>query len=95
VTAEPGKTINLVVTVSRARGLEGPVKVELVIPAHIHSLSGFAVEVPADQTKGTLALRFAAGPGEPYNMPVTVRATLLQKGEPITAESKLEILGSH
>jgi hypothetical protein len=94
LAAEPGKTINVVVTVSRGRGLDGPVKVELVIPAHVRSLSGSAVEIPTDQTKGTLSLRFAAGPCGPYNMPLTVRATLLHKGEPITAETKLEILAS-
>ncbi len=94
VSAEPGKTINVVVTVSRARGLDGPVKVELVIPAHIHSLLSPPVEVPAGQTKGTLSLRFADGPGGPYNMPLTVRATLLHKGEPITAETKVEVIAA-
>ncbi len=92
VTAEPGKTINVVVTVSRARGLDGPVKVELIIPAHIRSLSAPTVEIPSDQTKGTLSLRFAAGASGPYNMPLTIRATLLHKGEPITAETKLECI---
>jgi hypothetical protein len=94
VTAEPGQTRNVVVTVSRARGLDGLVKVELIIPAHIHSPSGSAIEIPSDQTKGTLSLRFAAGSVEPYNMPVTIRATLLHKGEPITAETKLEIIAA-
>src|SRR5262249_28823652 len=39
VTAEPGKTVPVGVVVSRAKGYEGPVKLELVPPVHMSFLS--------------------------------------------------------
>jgi hypothetical protein len=79
------------VTVSRAKGFEGPVKLELVAPAHMSLVTAEPVEVPAGRDKAVLAVRFAAGAGGPYNMPVVVRGTLTHQGAPVVGEARLEI----
>jgi hypothetical protein len=91
LTAEPGKTVNVAVTVSRARGLDGSVKVDLNVPDHMRFIAADAVEVPAGQTKAVLAVHFAADAAGPYNMPVVVRATLMHKGEPVVGETRLDV----
>ena len=91
ITAAPGQTVEVGVTVSRGKGLDGPVKVELIAPAHMPFVSAKPVEVAAGQARAVLPLHFAAGANGPYNMPVTIRATLLRKGEPVVAEAKLDI----
>jgi hypothetical protein len=89
LTAGRNENAVVPVKVSRARGLTGPVKVELILPHHLHGVSAEPIVVPADQTNGTLMVRFADAPG-PFTMPLTVRATLTD-GDPVTAETKLEI----
>jgi hypothetical protein len=91
ITAEPGKAVNVEVTVSRGKDHEGPVKVELVAPEHMRFVSADPVEVPAGRDKAVLALRFAADARGPYNMPLTIRGTLLHKGEPVVGEAHLAI----
>jgi Bacterial pre-peptidase C-terminal domain len=91
IVAEPGKTINLGVTVSRGKGFDGPVKVELVVPEHMAFVVADPVEVPDGQGKAVLAVRFAAGARGPYNMPVIVRATLVHKGAPVVGEVRLDV----
>jgi hypothetical protein len=90
--ADPGKTVEVAVRVSRGKGLTGPVKVELLVPEHVRGLAGGPVEVAAGETRAVLPLRFAADAAGPYNMPVTVRATLLDGGKPVVAETRVEIL---
>jgi hypothetical protein len=91
VTAEPGKTVNVAVSVSRARGLDGPVKVELIAPGHMRFVGAGPVEVPAGQAKAVLPVRFAADAAGPYNMPVVIRATLTHKGQPVIGEARLDV----
>jgi hypothetical protein len=91
ILAAHGKSIAVPVKVSRGKGLNGPVKVELVLPGHLHGVSAEAVVVPADQSAGTLTFRFNDAPG-PFNMPLTVRATLTDGGDPAVAEAKLEVV---
>jgi hypothetical protein len=91
VTADPGKAVNVEVSVSRGKGYEGPVKVQLVAPEHMPFITADPVDVPAGQDKAVLVVRFAAGARGPYNMPVVVRAALTHKGEPVVAETRLDI----
>jgi hypothetical protein len=91
VAAEPGKSTPVTVRVSRARSLAGPVKVELVVPAHIRGVTADPVALPEGAETAALMLHFAEKAG-PFNMPVTVRATANEKGQPVTAETPLEIL---
>ena len=77
--------------VGRGKGLTGPVKVELLLPAHVHGMPAEPVVVAADQANGVLTLHFAGDAMGPFNMPLTVRATLSEGADAVTAETKLEI----
>ena len=89
ILAGRGKSVAVAVTVSRDKGLVGPVKVELILPQHLHGVSAEPLVVAADQSSGVLTVHFADAAG-PFNMPLTVRATLTG-GDPVVAETKLEV----
>ena len=89
VSISPGTTLTVPFRLSRAKGLEGPVRVELLLPAHWRGVSTMPVMVNGEV--GELAVQIVKASG-PFNMPVTIRATLLDGGEPVIAEAKLEIL---
>ncbi len=91
IRAEPGKTLSVPVRVTRGKGLEGAVRVELVVPGHVRGVSAQPITIPTDQAKGELAVRFDAGRPGPFNAPLTIRATLSSKTGPITAEWHLEV----
>ncbi len=91
ISAEPGKSIDVGVTVSRSKGFDGPVKLELVVPQHMPFIEADPVEVPADKTNGMLKVCFAPGAKGPLNMPLVVRATLKNKGTPVVSEAKLDV----
>ncbi|MDB5311034.1 MAG: hypothetical protein JWO38_5236 [Gemmataceae bacterium] len=93
VRAEPGGEVRVSLKVARARDLTGPVKVEVLIPEHWKGVSADVVTVPADTQAGELVVRFAAGEAGPFNMPLTVRATLATPASAVTAEAKLEVVG--
>jgi hypothetical protein len=89
---EPGKAVTVPVRVQRGKGLEGPVRLELAVAPHLHGVRAAPVEVPAGRDRADLTITFAADARGPFNMPVTLRATLLDRGEPVVAETPLELL---
>jgi hypothetical protein len=91
VTLRPGQELVLPVQIRRAQGLQGPVKLELIIPAHVRGIKAVAAEITADQSRGPLSIQAAADLRGPFNMPVVVRATLVQNGRPAIAEAKLDL----
>jgi hypothetical protein len=92
LTAAPGKTVPAVVRVARGKSLKGPARIELIVPAHLHGIAAESLLIPADKASGTLAVRFAADFKGPFNAPLLVRATVLDNGKPVVAETKLELL---
>lgn len=88
ISVEPGRTIQLPFRLARAKGLSGPAKVELVLPAHWHGVSAKAVEIAADRETGKLSVSFDTANHGPFNGPATLRATL---GDAV-AETKLEFV---
>jgi hypothetical protein len=91
LTVAPGKTLAVPVKVARGKSLKGPVRVELVVPSHLRGIQADAVIIPADKSSGTLAIRIAPGVKGPFNVPLTVRATVKEKGQPVVGEAKLEM----
>ena len=92
--AAPAGEVRVPVTVGRGPGLSGPVTVELSVARHMQGVSAEAVTIPAEATEGELTLRFAADEMGPFNMPVTLRATLAdERGLPVTCETPLVIVG--
>jgi hypothetical protein len=92
VAAAPGQAVVLPVKVARGKALKGPVRVELIVPAHVRGVSAAAVEVLAGQDRAALTIRFAFGRLGPFNMPLTIRATLTDNGRPVVAEARVEVL---
>ncbi len=95
ILATPGKSAAVSVKVSRAKGLVGPVKLEWVLPGQLRGVSTAPIVVAADQSAGTVMLRFAADALGPFTMPLTLRAVLMDNGDPVTAETKLELVPEH
>jgi hypothetical protein len=91
---EPGERVKVPVRVQRDKGLNGPVKLELVVASHLHGIRAGPVEVPAGRDSAELPIAFSGDARGPFNLPVTVRATLLDRGEPVVAEAPLELLPS-
>ncbi len=91
--ATPGKNVPVPFRVLRGKGLTGPVKVELVAPGHIRGVTVDPIMVPNDQATGTAVFRFAPDPVGPFNMPVTLRATVTEPSGPVVAEAKVELIG--
>jgi hypothetical protein len=92
IVAERGKSVAVPVKVGRAKGLIGPVKLEWTLPEHLHGVSAEPVVVAADQSAATVTLHFAADAAGPFNMPLILRAVLTDKGDAVTAETKLEVV---
>jgi hypothetical protein len=91
VRAMPGGEARIPLTIARTRGLEGAVKVEAAIPDHWRGVTAEPITISAGASGGELVLRFANDCG-PFNMPLTVRATLPTKSSPIIAEATLEVV---
>jgi hypothetical protein len=95
VVAAPGQTVALPVWVARGKSLRGEVKVELIVPPHMRDVSAEPVLIPAGKEKGQLSIHFAPRVRGPFNMLLTVRATLTERGRPVIAETKVEVLSEH
>jgi hypothetical protein len=92
LTAVPGKTLTIPLRVTRGRSLQGPAKLELLIAEHLRGIVADPVAVPADQSSAVFPIRFTADLRGPFNVPLVIRATVLEKGEPIVAETKVGLL---
>lgn len=89
----PGESAALAVEVGRGQGVNVPVRVELVIPAHIRGISAEPVTLPANKTTGALTIKFTGEHPGPFNMPLLVRATAMKsENDPIVAEVKIEVV---
>ena len=86
-----GQPVSLTVQIERDPALRSPMRLELIVPKHIRGISAKPIELPGDASSGTLQLEFQPHAG-PFNMPLTVRATLNSGIERVVAESKLQIV---
>lgn len=91
LAVNPGQTAKVTVQVSRVRGLEGPVKLELAIPEHLRGIVADPVTLAADQSSASLTIRFSADARGPFNLPLVIRATLVENGQPVMAETPLSL----
>jgi hypothetical protein len=92
VQAVPDTSTSIGIGVARGKGLRGGVKVELIMPAHIRGVSAEPVTISADDTRGILTIRFANPVQGTFTMPLVIRATLLDRGQPLVAETRVEVL---
>jgi hypothetical protein len=90
-TATPGAALAMPVRLSRGKSLRGAAKLELIVPAHLRGIAAEPVIVPVDQTSARLLVHFRLGLQGPFNAPLVIRSTVLDKGEPVVAETKVEL----
>jgi hypothetical protein len=90
IRVEPGKSTGLPLKITRGKGMDGPIRVELALPAHVRGVVAPAVTIPADQSKGTLMIRFEGEKPGPFNAALIIRATLASKNGPVTAEVRID-----
>ena len=85
-------TIELPFKVARGSDLTGPVTVQLTGPAHITGWQANTAEVPANSGSGTLTLTISSDDAGPFNMPLTLQASMKdERGQPVTAECPISI----
>ena len=77
--------------IQRGANLDLPATVELIVPAHIEGFNVSPVTVPSDRNTGRLLLDVDQDAG-PVNMPLTLRATILENGDPVVGESTMTIV---
>lgn len=90
-TAVAGKSFTVPVRIKRGQGVDGPVELTIVTPAHLQGLTAAKTSIPAKMDRGELVINCADKLTGHFNMPVVVRATLMRNGEPLVAEVKLDV----
>lgn len=85
-------TIELPFKVARGSGLTGPVTVQLTGPAHITGWQASTAEVSANAGTGKLTLTFDTDEAGPFNMPLTLQASMKdERGQPVIAECPISV----
>ncbi len=93
VQATPGQSVKVPFQVKRGVNLTGPVKVEMVLSKHIRGLSATPVTLSANDNDGELNITFDKQDIGPFNMPVILRATIMDERQlPVTSESGLTVV---
>lgn len=90
-TAVPGKAFRVPVRIKRGQGIDGPVELALIVPTHVKGLSVGKTTIPASTDRGELIVNCGENLSGPFNMPLTLRATLMRDGVPLIAEVKLDV----
>ncbi|MDB5347053.1 MAG: hypothetical protein JWP89_5430 [Schlesneria sp.] len=93
LTAIPGEQVKMPIRIQRGSGLVQPITVELITSNGIEGVSGTTIEIPGDQSEGSLTMKFENTLSGLELRPVTIRAhTKDERGLPITAEASLTLV---
>ena len=93
VRAIPSTTVDIPITIGRARHLTQAVKVEVDVPKHISGVTAEPVQLTEEANSAVRRLAFAEQSLGPFNMPLTIRASTTDpRGNLVTAECPLEIV---
>ena len=93
--AKPKDQVELQVNVGRGNGIDGSVRVELIVPSHIRGISSSPAEIPDGESAAKIPIRFTATDLGPFNMPLTIRATARVDGRAYLAEVPLDVRATH
>lgn len=89
---EPGSASSIEVAVARGKDLRGAVRLELIVPAQVQGISAEPVMIPPDQSKGQMVIRCVGLAKGLTGRPLVIRASMLERGRPVVAETHLELL---
>jgi hypothetical protein len=92
VRAEPNRVARIPVRLSRGKGVDGPITVKLVVPAHWEGVTAAPVAVPAGARDAVLEVRFGRAPLGPFNRAAVIRAVAGTPADPIVAEVNVEFV---
>jgi hypothetical protein len=87
----PRKSISVPVRIKRGQEVQGPVELTVIAPVHLQGITAAKTTIAAKMERGELVINFAEKLVGPFNMPITVRATLMRNGEPLVAEVQLDL----
>jgi hypothetical protein len=87
-----GEKVVVGVNVTREKSLQAPVKLELVRAEHLKLFSAEPVLMQNGQSRGAITILVGADEKIPVNQPVKIRATLMDRGQPIIAEAPVKLL---
>lgn len=91
IYAPSESTMEIEFQVKRAEQLHLPVEVRLLVPPHIRGVHSNPVTLAADESQGSLQVRRDATAG-PFNCPLIVQAMATENGDPVVAETHVEIV---
>ena len=89
-----GQTQDLEIKLGRGQGLSQAARIEVIVPPHMKGVQAEPLVIPAGENRGALKIRYSSELHGPFNMPLTVRATVMVNQHPYTAEQKFEIISS-
>jgi hypothetical protein len=88
----PNSTVTVPITINRGQLPDGPVTIELILPAHFQAVKAPSIVVDSGKSRGALEIQFGSS-SVPFNMPVVIRATTLDaNGDDVIADTKLELV---
>jgi hypothetical protein len=87
----PGGELTIPIAIKRDASITSPVKLELIVPPHIEDIAADPITTSSDVSQASLTLRLGPAPG-PLNTPLLLRATAELHGDPVIAESPLELV---
>ncbi|MBM4004643.1 MAG: hypothetical protein FJ295_15395 [Planctomycetes bacterium] len=82
---------SLPVSVSRGTLSPEEVRIELLVPPHTHGVMAEPITLARDVNGGLMSIQFAKTAG-PFTLPLTIRATTVVDGDPVIAETALEVV---
>ena len=92
LAVRPGLPSTILVKVSRASTLKGDVTIDLIVPVHLRGILADKLIIPAGKDEGTLHVRCGNELSSTVNIPLVIRATLLDGGRPVVAETRVELV---
>ncbi len=91
--ARPQADLEIPVTIHRGPMLNGPARVEIIAPRHIHGVIATPLVIAAGDANGRLLVRIDERNLGPFNMPLSIRATTQDaNGRPVIAECPFEFV---
>jgi hypothetical protein len=91
ILAQPLGSTPIRLSITRDPSHPWPVRLELIVPPHVHGVKAESVILSPAQSSGQLRIEYAAECG-PFNMPLIARATSVGADRPAVAETKIEIV---
>jgi hypothetical protein len=88
---KPAASAEIPVSVQRGNDVRGPVRVELIVPAHVLGISAEPIVLAADAEQATIEVRFAADAVAP-NVPLLLRATCGEGEQRVVGETEIELI---